>query len=127
MDMVQGIRRQGFRKWYEGQLMRSHGCLVLLLLSLLGLLGSLEAHDAAQSLADQMALVLCVLASAGIGLWALRRYLRLLHHAEYLADQAVCRGCNAYARWEVEGQPPPAGAALQVRCRCCGHRWQIDL
>jgi hypothetical protein len=127
MNAARTIRRLGFRKWYERELLQSHMHLVLLLLSTLGLLGSAEAYSLRLSIGSQLGVLACALASAVIGVWALRRYLYLLAHAEFVADQAVCRGCDTYAKWEVEeSAEDPGGARLRVRCRRCGHRWLIE-
>lgn len=127
MNAVQSIRRHGFRKWYERQLLQGHACLVMLLLAALALMGSFEVFGMHLPLPSRLAIVACAVASAGIGLWALRRYLYLLQHAEFVADQAVCPQCDTYARWSLEeGELPPDGP-LPVVCRCCGNRWRIEL
>ena len=126
MPTGQTIRRVGFRKWYERELIQSHLHLVLLLLAAIGLLGSAEAYSIKLSAASQLTAIGCGLASAAIGLYALRRYLFLLCHAEFVADQAVCRHCDAYARWELLDETAD-GARLSVRCRRCEHRWKIDV
>ena len=38
------------------------------------------------------------------GVIALRRYLYLLNHAEYVANQADCEQCGTYARFELIGE-----------------------
>jgi len=124
MNEQRTIRRVGFRKWYERELMRSHGHLVLLILCALGLLGSLELLADGVDRGRPWLTWACVVLSAGIGLWALRRYLFLLGHAQYLADQAVCPACRIYARWDVEDD---ASARMRVRCRGCTHVWHIQL
>ena len=126
MSAVNTIRRLGFRKWYERELLQSHANLVLLLLSTLGLLGCAEAYSSRLALADQLQIVAAALASALIGYLALRRYLYLLNHAEFVANQAVCKRCDTYARWDLVGEHNE-GTCLQVRCRQCGHQWEIQL
>ncbi|MGA0608956.1 hypothetical protein [Caldimonas sp. KR1-144] len=126
MTSVQRIQRHGFRKWYERELLQSHAHLVMLLLSAIALLAGAEVYDAQAPIGDQFVLLLCVSASAVIGVWALRRYLYLLNHAEFVADQAVCSECHAYARWDLLDSGD-AGTRLQVCCRGCGHRWEISL
>ena len=126
MSAVQTMRRVGFRKWYERELLQSHLHLVLLLLSVIGLLGAAEVFDRHAALPTQLTLVACTLASACIGLWALRRYLYLLRHAEFVADQAVCGGCEAYAKWDITREDA-AAPGMRVRCRRCGHVWDIAL
>lgn len=124
MSAAKTIRRLGFRKWYERELLQSHANLVLLLLACLGLLGSAEAYSARLPFLDQIQIVLAALASGVIGVIALRRYLYLLNHAEYVANQADCEQCGTYARFELIGEQGPR---LQVRCRKCGHEWHIEL
>jgi hypothetical protein len=123
---VQTIRRLGFRKWYERELLRSHANLVLLLLSAIGLLTAAEIYDRRVALSDQLQVLACVVASAAIGVHALRRYLYLLNHAEFVADQAVCGQCEHYAAFEKidEGATPEE---LSVSCRHCHHAWVIRL
>jgi Zn ribbon nucleic-acid-binding protein len=62
---------------------------------------------------------------ATVGLWALRRYLRLLTTAEAVANQADCPRCKAYGRLELM-RAHSEGSVAQVRCRGCGHEWRID-
>lgn len=125
MTSADRIRRRGFRKWYERELLASHANLVLLLLAAVGLLASAELYSARAPLDDQLQAIVTALASAAVGVWALRRYLYLLNHAEFVASQAVCPACDTYARWdpvEPRGDPP-----LRVRCRRCAHEWHIEL
>ena len=62
-----------------------------------------EAASQLRGLQDQLLNGVAILLCAGIGLWALRRYLRLLNHAECVANQADCPHCKAYGRLEVIG------------------------
>ena len=127
MNAVQSIRRHGFRKWYERELLQSHAHLVLLLLSTLALMGSFEVFSLGLPLRSQLTVIACAAVSAVVGIWALRRYLYLLNHAEFVADQAVCHQCDTYARWDLEDSDPPANGPIRVKCRRCGNRWQIEL
>jgi hypothetical protein len=127
MSAVTTIRRLGFRKWYERELLQSHANLVLLVLSCIGLLGSAEAYSAKAPLGDQLQVIATALISAVIGVMALRRYLYLLNHAEFVANQAHCEACGTYARFDLIGEPPPSSSSLQVCCRQCGHSWRIEL
>ncbi len=126
MNAVQRIRRLGFRKWYERELMRSHAHLVLLLLAGVALVGSFEAFRRDSPMFDQALIAVCAAASAAIAWMAQRRYLHLLHHAEFVADQAVCRQCQAYGRWDPIDDDA-AGVRLVAHCRGCGHEWKITL
>ncbi|RDI01453.1 hypothetical protein DES46_10315 [Caldimonas thermodepolymerans] len=126
MKAAQTIRRLGFRKWYERELIQSHLHLVLLILAAVGLLGSLEVYGFQEVAGGRLLAVACAAASAAIGVWALRRYLFLLMRAENAAHQAVCPSCQAYARWTLLDEDDPAGR-LCVHCRACQHDWQIEL
>jgi predicted Zn finger-like uncharacterized protein len=125
MKLAEGIRRHGFRKWYERELLQSHAHLVLVFLCLVGVFAAFEAMTEVGTLADKALDVATLLASVGAGLWALRRYLFLLSHAEAVAHQADCPQCRAYGRLELL-QSDAGGDTVQVRCRGCGHVWRID-
>lgn len=126
MSAAQTVRRLGFRKWYERELLHSHANLVLLLLATIGLLASVEVFTSELPLLDQLQVLAGASASAVIGILALRRYLYLLNHAEFVADQAVCGHCDTYAKWDLL-EERAAPARWRVCCRRCGHRWEIQL
>lgn len=126
MDAMQSIRKLGFRKWYERTMLRSHGNLVLLLFSTLGLLLAAEAYSHDLPASSQLTLLACALASGFIGYWALRRYFHLMREAEFAADQAVCSQCETYGRWDIASEDR-SHQTMQVRCRKCGNQWQIAL
>jgi hypothetical protein len=125
MQLAQGIQRYGFRKWYERQLMQSHAHLTLTLFSALGLMGALEAATHFHTWQDQITDALALIASSVIGLWSLRRYLYLLNHAEFVANQARCTACGTYARFTLVGAPV-ADRPVTVCCKQCQHRWAIE-
>ncbi len=125
MHLARGIRTLGFRKWYERELLQSHGHLLLTLLCTLGLLGAVEAAMSFTGWQDRLIDAVAALASAAIGLWSLRRYLYLLSHAEFVANQADCPQCGTYARFTLVGEPAE-GRPAPVCCRQCQHRWAID-
>jgi len=122
MDIAGRIRRRGFRGWYQAELLRSHGHLLLLLACALALAAGIEVM--VRHIGGQRLLVAgCLLVAGGIGAWALRRYLFLLMRAEHIAHQAVCGSCKAYGRWQVEREL--GDTRIEVCCRACGHRWPI--
>lgn len=125
MQLAQGIKRHGFRKWYERELLQSHAHMTLAFLCTIGLLGAVEAATQFTSWQDRVVDALAVVACIGIGLWSLRRYLYLLNHAEFVANQADCPGCGVYGRLDLIGEPTSDGAT-PVRCRKCAHCWQIS-
>jgi hypothetical protein len=62
--LFDNFKRIGFRKWYERQLLSSHAHMVLAFLSVIALVGSMEAFRTAQGDA-QLANVLFVVVCAG--------------------------------------------------------------
>ncbi len=121
--LAEGIRRVGFRKWYERELLSSHAHMVLALLSVIAMMASMEAFRGG-NIGEKLLDVLFVLVCAAIGLWALRRYLFLLMRAEVIANQANCGECREYGRFEVvavNGDTPQT----EVCCRKCRHQWVI--
>ena len=117
-----GVERVGFRKWYERELLSSHAHMVLTVLCTVGLLGSFEAMRGASE-GDRALNLISVVLCAGIGLWALRRYLFLLTRAEDVANQANCDGCGEYGRFKVVGA---RADATDVCCKRCEHTWTIN-
>jgi predicted Zn finger-like uncharacterized protein len=127
VGLSDGIRRLGFRKWYERELLKSHAHLVLTFLSAVAVLGAFEAAMQIGTLADRLTNTAAIVIAGGIGVWALRRYLYLLMHAEHVAHQADCPHCGVYARFRlVEGTTAVTAGAVTVRCRDCAHQWAID-
>src|SRR5690348_13806538 len=64
IDLAEGVRRVGFRKWYERELLTSHAHMVLAFLAVIGMLGSFEAMRGGGT-GDEKALnILFVLACA---------------------------------------------------------------
>ena len=124
MGLAEGIRKHGFRKWYERELLQSHLHMLLLLFCAIGLLGGFEVFSRQASLADQLSIVGSILACVGIGIWAMRRYLFMLMHAEHVANQAVCTQCKAYGRLDVL-HVDARRQSVGVRCQRCGHAWPI--
>jgi hypothetical protein len=121
--LAEGVKRFGFRKWYERQLLSSHAHMVLAFLSTIALVASMEAFRGANGdtrLVDVLFVVVC----AAIGAWALRRYVFLLMRAEQTANQASCPDCGEYGRFRVVGQRPRL-EEIDVRCDRCARDWVI--
>jgi len=130
MAIPQTIQSQGFRKWYERELLAGHSHLLLLLFCGLGIAGGMEAFWSEPD-SDRLLMAASVVIASVVGVWALRRYLFLLMRAELIANQAVCEACHAYGRWTVEAHTPDDAPVdqpmrMQVCCRKCGGRWQIE-
>jgi predicted Zn finger-like uncharacterized protein len=125
MKLADGIRKHGFRKWYERELLQSHAHLALTFLCAVGLFAAFEAATRFQTWTDRLIDVFAILACGAIGLWALRRYLYLLTHAESVANQADCPVCETYARFKLV-HAHAEGSIVSVRCSKCAHEWTIE-
>lgn len=125
MNLADGLRSRGFRKWYERELLQSHAHLLLLFLCSIGLMGSFAAFDAHAPLLDRSIDVLAIVLMVAVSLWSLRRYLYLLLHAEQVARQAVCAECKTYGRLRFVRIASDNDDVI-VRCRKCDHEWTIE-
>jgi len=129
MTVSAGLRKYGFRRWYERQLYESHAYLVTAFLSLILVATAAEVYVDHETL-PQKALVL-VLAAAGavLCLFAWRRFSALLFRAEALATQATCERCRTYGKFDVvcASRAPGAlaGERVNVRCRNCCCEWVL--
>ena len=121
--LADGVRRHGFRKWYERELLSGHAHMLLCLLATIALLASFEAMRGG-TLGEKLMDLAFAAVSALIGVWSLRRYLYLLMHAEEVANQANCPQCTEYGRFEVAGEDRRQ-KCVQVRCLKCRHHWPI--
>lgn len=121
--LAEGIRNVGFRKWYERELLSSHAHMLLAFLCVIALMASMEAFRDGSPGERLLDVMLCII-SAVTGLWALRRYLFLLMHAEEVANQANCPVCGTYGRLTLVHEDQRNGAVL-VHCKKCGHEWTM--
>ncbi len=122
-SLADGIRQVGFRKWYERELLRSHAHMLLAFLCVIALMAAMEAFHGATT-GQKLFNVCLVIVSAAIGLWALRRYLYLLMHAEAVANQANCPQCKVYGSLTLVQEDRRNGDAL-VCCKKCARQWTI--
>jgi hypothetical protein len=125
MKLAAGIRKHGFRKWYERELLRSHAYMALLLACTVGLLAAFEAASRFRGWGDQLIDIVAIVVCATAGLWSLRRYLQLLMHAETVAHQADCPSCGTYARFSLV-RADARDECASVCCRNCSHEWTIS-
>lgn len=134
-DISEEIRRRGFRRWYERQLIESHVYLVTAFLSLILLLAGYEAMDALRGSPVYYLALIGVAAAAGtLMLVAWQRFTVLLARAELFAESAGCPRCQAWGKFDViaaeaadTDDPPEAGRPhwVRVRCRKCGEQWRL--
>jgi hypothetical protein len=129
MPLDESLRRGGFRRWYERQLIEGHAWLVTAFLALIMMAIALETVEFGASLVEAIVLTLVALAGGWLVLFAWQRFRTLLVRAEALAVQAVCTECRSYGRFEVlqarDSIESISGRSLRVRCRGCAHEWQM--
>lgn len=129
MTIDEAIRKQGFRRWYERQLVEGHAWLVTGFLSLIMMAIALEVIDFRGSVAGLLVLLAVASGGATLCVVAWRQFTRLLFRAEHIAGQAVCGRCREYAKFTIVAATNAAGAldgrAMDVRCRKCAHEWTI--
>jgi len=124
MEPSESIRRFGFRRWYERQLIEGHAWFVTCFLCLVAVAACLEAVSFRDSPASALALVAAVFAAGWIGIYALGRYKAIMVEVERLADHSTCGACGEYGRFLVV--EALRGLPMPVRCRRCGNEWRID-
>ena len=133
MTPAEGIRKYGFRRWYERQLIESHLYLVTGILALFMAIACFEDFGSRNPAWETLLRLAATTAGIGVCLWTFRRYLNMLALAEHAAERSVCATCGTYRGLELaartvspveseEGVLLPVG----VRCRKCGHEWTIE-
>ena len=138
MDIASRIRRLGFRKWYERQLIESHLAFTTCFLCGIVVASCLEAISFAESGWKPFSLLAAVFGAVALGWYSWRRYITVLERAEVYGNHSTCPTCKAYARFEIlasgnvaEGPyldpqaTPLPYPWLRVKCRQCGTAWRM--
>lgn len=133
MSPADGIRKLGFRRWYERQLIESHAYFITCFLCMILVLACLEDFSLRAAGWQPLATLALILGGAAVGFAALKRYKSLLDRAEHIAEHSTCKQCSTYGRLQILGSgdgtvPRDAGNAfwIRVQCRKCGHQWLIE-
>lgn len=135
MDTAAGIRKLGFRRWYERQLIESHAFLVSCFLGVICLGSGLEVAGRAAMTSRFFTGAMMAFGGGAVAIYAFRRYRTQMLLAEYVAHGATCAKCAAYAAFnitacdhdrEASDNPSPMDQWLRVKCRKCGHEWVIE-
>lgn len=131
MHLADGIRRLGFRRWYERELVGGHLYLATAILCLVAALTGVEFYSASGTGADRLVMLMLVFVAGAGCIWGLKRYRGILLAAQRAAERSTCDACGAYAALDVvrSGTTTPQAAPVEwvrVRCRKCGHEWTID-
>ena len=101
MEPVATIRRLGFRKWYERQLIDCHAALVTCFLCGLTAAALLEDLSFAEFGGRGMGKLAIVFVAVVLGWFAWRRYITVLERAERYGQTSTCGSCKTYGRFEV--------------------------
>ena len=132
MELADDIRKRGFKKWYERQLIESHAYLVTCFLCMILVAALMEEVSFRVPGIKPFLLVAVMAGGAFLGLFAWLRYRAIMVTAERFGDRSVCEQCHAYAKFDVveSGGTPATPESesdpwLRVRCRKCGHGWTM--
>jgi ribosomal protein S27E len=138
MDPTASIRKLGFRRWYERQLIESHAALVTCLLCGITLAALVEEVSIAKLDSHSLTLLGVAFAAIVIGGFSFRHYIKVLERAELYGQRSTCPQCQTYARFEIlatgldkvpgtvaTAVAPLEAAWLRVRCRKCGADWRM--
>jgi len=138
MDPTASIRKLGFRRWYERQLIDCHAALVTCFLCGITVAALLEQVTFVDFGWRPVAVVMVVAAAIALGWLAWRRYITVLQRAERYGERSICPNCNTYARFEIEATgmdaypdaaaravAPLESAWIRVRCRKCATVWRM--
>ncbi len=127
---AQGISKLGFRIWYERQLIESHFYFVTGFMCTVLIMALMEELNLRGPGPLSLSSLAMIVAATLVGIFAMRRYMRMLNRAEALAEQCVCPGCTSYGTIRVldagviESDEQPQW--MRVSCRKCDHQWQVE-
>ncbi len=137
MDPTASIRKYGFRKWYERQLIESHAALVTCLLCGITLAALIEQISLIRLDMASLSLLGVALGAIALGGLSWRHYITVLERAERYGERSTCPQCRVYGRFEIlttgldemgpaaRAVAPLEAAWIRVRCRSCGTEWRL--
>jgi len=133
VSVAQSIRKLGFRRWHERQLIEAHASLVTAFLCLIVFAVCLDQFRWRDGGLKPMIMLAMLFGGLVLCFNATRYYLKVLFRAEHFSEQAICGHCNVYGVLEVLSAATPESADstpgsdwLKVRCRKCGHAWTMS-
>lgn len=138
MEPADSIRRLGFRKWYERQLIDSHLSFVTCFLAMLMVAIDLEQLQMLSLGLESLMHLLLAFGCIALTVYSWRRYHRVLETAEYYAEFSYCPACKAYGLFRIDNVGRMQTAAdrrdsaategrvwMNVTCKKCAHRWRL--
>jgi len=134
LEPAAAIRKLGFKRWFERELIESHAYLVTCFLCLVLVVALFEQLGARTGGFERALMYAAMLARGGIGIFSLNRYIAILFRALRLSQRSTCENCGTYARFSVldsgranteEAVRGRDGTWLKLRCSRCGHEWTM--
>ena len=134
MPVANRIRKLGFRRWHERQLIEAHASLVTAFLGVILVAVCLDQLHWRDAGFKPLAMLALIVGGILLCFKTVAFYFKVLFRAEHFAEQAVCGACKTYGVIEVlsasaQGAPDIADAAgsdwLKVRCKKCSHGWTM--
>jgi len=134
LEPAAGIRKLGFKRWFERQLIESHVYLVTFLLCLILVIAVFEQLGSRAGGLERALMFAAIIGGGALGIVSFNRYIALLFRALRLAERSTCKNCGAYARFSVldstrvhvgDDAGDPDGVWLKVKCKACGHDWTM--
>jgi len=132
LEPAAGIRKLGFKRWFERQLIESHVYLVTSFLCLILVIAVFEQLGTAAGGLERALMYAAIIGGGALGIVSLKRYIAILFRALRLAGRSTCKNCGAYARFNVldstrthieDIADDRDGLWLKVKCKTCSHEW----
>jgi len=129
-----GIRKFGFKRWFERQLIESHVYLVTCFLCLILALAAFEELGSRVTGFERVMMFATIIGAAALGILSWSRYRAILFPALQLSERSTCEKCGTHARFIVidsgrediqETAENREGTWLKVKCAKCGHVWTM--
>lgn len=127
MSVATRIRKLGFRRWHERQLIEAHASLVTAFLTVIMVAVCLDQFRWRDGGVKPLIMLALIIAGMVLCFKTVTFYFRVLFRAEHFAQQAQCGACKTWGAVEVTQCAAENAAAeeewLKVRCKKCGHEW----
>ena len=118
MEPADSIRRLGFNRWYERQLIEGHAWFVSAFACMIAIAACAEELAFRGSLLRGLAYAVVIVAAAVVGVYGMWRYQKILVQADSIGEHATCPACGTYARFKVV-------ADCVAHCRKCDREWRL--
>ena len=118
MEPADSIRRLGFNRWYERQLIEGHAWFISAFVCLIAIAACMEELTFRGSALQALTYLGIVLAASITAVYGMVRYQQILVRAERIGGQATCSKCGTYGRFNLF-------ADCMARCRKCEHQWRL--